>query len=100
MTNVKKPPVAVRVVDDHGLVTVARVGPEGPYLQVSRRLRGSGETLDDPNVHIRSFVPLDQIGDDHVTYCSKGRHDIAVPQGLRNAVARFQAGGPPTKLKV
>lgn len=103
----KKPPVAARIIDSHGLVTAARVGTDGPYLQVTRVKRSGSQqqvktVTPEGRVKLRAWVPIGiATADAIVTHCHRGNHDVEVPVAtLRGAISRFQAGGPAEKLKV
>lgn len=104
MSASRKDPVAVRIVDEHGLVAVVRLGQRrGAYLQINSRhpqaslpgprLKGDTSleewTLDG--------LPLHTIG----VYCRRGWHSSPVSvAAIREAVGKFRAGEPPTKLKL
>jgi hypothetical protein len=107
-------PVAVHVVDGHGLVTVLRITPAGNafFRQVSiskGHLRARSQFKEAPEVwnqvkDIRRSrrVFLDETEDEKVpTYCKKGRHQVEIPMGeLRQRATAFRGGGASTTLRV
>jgi hypothetical protein len=107
-------PVAVRVVDRHGLVVVLRITPAGNAFfrgnMLSKgRLRAQVqrwpvEMRDDAKDIRRSKrVFLDEVPpiETFPVYCSKGRHQVDIPiNELRQRAEAFKAGERTTTLDV
>jgi hypothetical protein len=116
-------PVAVRVTDKHGQVTVVRITPAGnaffhQVLKSKGRTRGKDQfpveslpttppTVEELEQSFRDVrrparVFLDEIGDEaQTTYCSRGKHDVELPiADMREAASRFKGGAPTATLTV
>ena len=111
--SVSELPVAVRVVDPHGVVVAVRMTPLGGALlhQVTRS-KGNKRAIEEEwpsEMHhmVKDIVAprrvfLDDVTDQEiVTYCKKGEHNVEISVVLlREKVAMFKASGMPQKLVI
>jgi hypothetical protein len=96
-----KLPVAVRVIDAHGQVTVVRVAPDGQaFLQERTLVLMADESARRASSGMTDIDALDV--DFVVLWCTKGEHHTSVPVGeLRDGVGAYLRGaGGPVELKI